>query len=222
VLGVRHALDPDHLVAVSTIVSQQGGLRRSALVGSFWGLGHSSSLLLAGGALLALKLSIPPAVTAALEAVVALMLMLLGGAAIRSALKGFRLHAHRHTHDGVEHVHVHAHHAGATHVHQHEHVGDFRLRSFLVGIVHGLAGSAGLALLVMSTAPSALAGLFYVGALCAGSFTGMLLLSSLMSLPLTLMASHYAILQLRLQLLAGAGSLVFGLWWCGHHAFGLL
>src|SRR6185436_12148876 len=211
VLGMRHALDADHVAAVSTIVSGQRGLRGSALVGGFWGLGHALALLVAGGALLAWRVQVTERAAALLESGVGLMLVLL---AIRRAARGLRLHAHRHTHDGREHVHIHAHGEGERHAedaHHHGHVLGVGARPLLVGMVHGLAGSAAPALLVMGAAPSFLAGLAYLAALAAGSALGMLLLSALMSLPLTLLASRYQLLQLRVQLLAGACSLAIGL-----------
>jgi len=214
VLGMRHALDADHVAAVSTIVSGQRGLRGSALVGGFWGLGHALALLLAGGALLAWRVQVTERAAALLESGVGLMLVLLGILAIRRAARGLRLHAHRHTHDGREHVHIHAHGEGERHAedaHHHGHALGVGARPLLVGMVHGLAGSAAPALLVMGAAPSFLAGLAYLAALAAGSALGMLLLSALMSLSLTLLASRYQLLQLRVQLLAGACSLAIGL-----------
>jgi len=222
VLGMRHALDPDHLAAVSTIVTEQRSLRRSSLVGSFWGAGHALALLLAGGLILAWKLSVPARVAAALEAGVAVMLVLLGLLAMRRSLRGLRLHAHRHSHDGSEHVHVHVHKQGERHVdHHHAHPLRFGVRPFAVGVMHGLAGSAGLALVVIGAAPSALAGLAYLLALALGSTAGMFVLSALMSLPLQLLASRYQLLHLRFQMLAGACSLALGLVLFGRHALGL-
>lgn len=218
VMGVRHALDPDHVVAVSAIVSEQGSLRRSSLVGTFWGLGHALSLLAAGGALLALKLSVPARAAIWLEGAVGAMLVLLGVSTLRAALHGWRLHAHRHAHDGREHVHLHAHRPGAEAAHHHAHPLGFGLRPFMVGVVHGLAGSAGAALLALGAAPSARAGLAYMGMLGLGSVAGMVGLSSLLSLPLALLSKRYTRLHLRFQLLAGACSLALGLWLFGHHA----
>src|SRR5262245_35655390 len=173
---MRHALDADHVAAVSTIVSAERGLRGSALVGGFWGLGHAAALLLAGGALLAWRLRVSERVAALLEAGVAVMLVLLGLLAIRRATRGLRLHAHRHTHDGREHVHIHAHREDEAHApsaHRHGHALGVGLRPLIVGMVHGLAGSAAPALLVMGAAPSWVAGLAYLAALAAGSALGM-------------------------------------------------
>ena len=220
-LGMRHALDADHVAAVSTIVSEQRGVRGSALVGGFWGLGHAASLLIAGGLLLAWRLQVPERLASLLEVGVALMLVLLGILAIRRAARGLRLHAHKHTHDGREHVHIHAHRADEAHApdapHRHGHALGVGLRPLLVGMVHGLAGSAAPALLVMGAAPSWLAGLAYLAALAAGSALGMVLLTTLMSLPLALLAARYQVLQLRVQLLAGACSLGVGLLLCYRH-----
>jgi ABC-type nickel/cobalt efflux system permease component RcnA len=229
VLGMRHALDADHVAAVSTIVSEQRGLRGSALVGGFWGLGHALALLLAGGALLAWRLRVTERVAALLEAGVAVMLVLLGILAIRRAARGLRLHAHKHTHDGREHVHIHAHHEADAHAkdahakdgHRHGHALGVGLRPLVVGMVHGLAGGAAPALLVMGAAPSFMAGLAYLAALAAGSALGMVLLSALLSLPLHLLAARYQLLQLRVQLLAGACSLAIGLLLFGRHVWAL-
>jgi high-affinity nickel permease len=224
VLGMRHALDADHVAAVSTIVSEQRGLRGSALVGGFWGLGHALALLVAGGALLAWRVQVTERVAALLESGVGVMLVLLGILAIRRAARGLRLHAHRHTHDGREHVHIHAHREGELHAqdaHHHGHALGVGARPLFVGMLHGFAGSAAPALLVMGAAPSWLAGLAYLAALAAGSALGMLLLSALMSLPLTLLASRYQLLQLRVQLLAGACSLAIGLLLFGRQVLAL-
>ena len=108
VLGLRHALDPDHLVAVSTLVSDRGGGRRTSLIGGFWGLGHAVTLLAGSAVVLALKLSVSDAVAGGLETIVAVMLVVLGVRSLRAAARGTRVHAHRHAHDGYDHVHLHA------------------------------------------------------------------------------------------------------------------
>src|SRR5215510_300727 len=100
ILGLRHALDPDHIVAVSTIVSETKSVRRSSLIGTFWGLGHTMSLLIAGVVVIALKVQISNRFALWLEFVVALMLVLLGVNAIRTSLPTWKAHVHRHTHDG--------------------------------------------------------------------------------------------------------------------------
>jgi len=211
VLGLRHALDPDHVMAVTTLASDRIGWRRSSAVGAFWGLGHALSLAVVGGAILALRLSVPREVGDALEAVVALMLVGLGAAAVRRALR-WRLHAHPHEHDGSVHVHFHAHRADAPEGHRHPHPLRGGLRPFLVGLVHGLAGSAGLALLALGAAPSFAAGFAYIVMLGLGSMAGMLILSGLMSLPLAYLEARYAAFHRGVQLVAGAASVAFGLY----------
>ena len=128
ILGLRHALDPDHVVAVSTIASEQRGLMRSSLIGGFWGVGHALSLMIACTAVLVLKLNIGGSTAAWLESGVAVMLILLGVRAIRLGIRDWTVHAHRHIHDGHEHVHLHEHHKHEAHSnHQHRHILGFGL-----------------------------------------------------------------------------------------------
>ncbi len=217
VLGLRHALDPDHVVAVSTIVTGEPDWRRSSLIGSFWGLGHAASLLTLGGVIVALRLRLTEATASRLEIIVAVMLVGLGLYAIRSARAGFRLHAHPHDHDGHQHVHLHAHQPHQRPVHQHTHVLKFGLRPFAIGLVHGVAGSGGLALLVMATAKSTAEGLLYMAALALGAFVGMGILSGLMTLPLSALRAKYETLHLRFQYLSGICSVAFGVWLFAEH-----
>ena len=220
VLGLRHALDPDHVVAVSTLVSKRAGLRRSSMVGTLWGLGHALSLGVVGGLIVMLKLRVPEAAATALESVVAAMLIGLGVAAMREALR-HRVHAHVHVHEGRDHVHFHAHRQGEPESHAHGHALAGGLKPFAVGLVHGLAGSAALSLLALATAPTLLAGLGYVAMLGAGSMLGMLALSVLMALPLALLEARYASLHRKLQFASGAASLLLGVWLLAQHALAL-
>jgi high-affinity nickel permease len=220
VLGLRHALDPDHVVAVSTIVSERAGLRRSSMVGTLWGLGHALSLGLVGGLIVVLKLRVPASVAIGLESLVAAMLVGLGLVALRDALRT-RVHAHPHAHGASDHVHFHAHRQGVPENHGHVHALAGGLKPFAVGLVHGLAGSAALSLLALATAPSLLAGLGYVAMLGAGSVLGMLVSSVLMALPLTLLEARYAALHRRVQLASGAASLLLGVWLLAQHALAL-
>ncbi len=217
VLGLRHALDPDHVVAVSTIVTAEPSWRRSSLIGSFWGLGHATSLLALGGIIVAFRINITELAASRLEIIVAVMLVGLGLYAIGSARAGFRLHAHPHKHDGQEHAHLHAHRAHERPVHQHVHPLRFGLRPYAIGLVHGVAGSGGLALLVMATAKTATAGLLYMMALALGSMVGMSILSALLTLPLSALRARYQTLHLRFQYLSGVGSVAFGLWLFSEH-----
>ena len=209
-LGVRHALDADHVAAVTAMVSRQHGLARSCLLGTFWGAGHTSALLVAGALVLGLKLTISPDVERGLEQAVAAVLVLLGGHVALTALAAFTIHGHAHVHaDGVAHHHRHVHVAGAP---EHDHPGLLRIggRPFLIGMVHGLAGSAGLMLLVLGAMPTVAGGLLYVLVFGVGSTAGMLLLSGLISVPFAMLAVRSVRAQAMLQVLAGLASLVLG------------
>lgn len=217
ILGLRHALDPDHVVAISTIVTDEPDWRRSSLIGSFWGLGHAASLLTLSGLILVLRINVTEIAASRLEIVVAIMLVGLGLLAIRAARAGFRLHAHPHKHDGLEHAHLHAHQPHQAPAHQHRHGLRFGLRPFAVGLVHGVAGSGGLALLVLATAKSTAEGLLYMAALAFGAFVGMGILSGLMTLPLTALRSRYQTVHLGFQYLSGICSVAFGAWLFAEH-----
>ena len=211
VLGLRHALDPDHLVAVSTIVSEHKSLLRSSLVGTFWGLGHSASLLAVGLLIILLRVSIPDHILPWMEAPVAVMLILLGISTIRRALRerGVEIHTHVHEHGDQPHTHVHMH-VGEEHDHMHR---MFKLgrRPFAVGLVHGFAGSAALTLLVLTRIPSVALGLVYMVVFGIGSIGGMLLMSAMISVPFVLTARRFAAVNGGIRLCAGLFSILFGL-----------
>jgi ABC-type nickel/cobalt efflux system permease component RcnA len=211
VFGLKHALDADHLAAVSTIVSERKSLLSSSLVGGLWGIGHTVSLLAVGVAVILLHIKISERMALALEFCVALMLIGLGANAIYKLARGGRLHLHAHRHGGHTHLHPHIH-SGAPETDPRTHHG-FRLgaRPFVVGLVHGLAGSAALMLLVLSTISSPLVGLAYIAIFGLGSIGGMILMSALVSLPIHLTASRFRQANLAVRALAGLFSLGFGL-----------
>ena len=220
ILGLRHALDPDHIAAVSTIVSESRSVRRSSLIGTFWGLGHTMSLFIAGVLVIALKVQISDRVALWMEFAVALMLILLGLKAMLKPLRGWRIHVHQHVHDGGSHSHVHLHRPSEEHAHKHRHLIRSGARPFLVGMVHGMAGSAALMILVLATIPSALAGLIYIAVFGLGSVGGMLIMSSLISLPFIFTRQRFKVLSEGLQVAVGLFSLGFGLflsWQYGFH-----
>ena len=220
ILGLRHALDPDHIAAVSTIVSESRSVRRSSLIGTCWGLGHTMSLLVAGVLVIALKIQISDRLALWMEFAVALMLILLGLKAVLKPLRGWRIHVHQHAHGGSSHSHVHLHRPSEEHAHQHRHLIRSGARPFLVGLVHGMAGSAALMILVLATIPTALAGLIYIAVFGLGSVGGMLIMSSLISLPFILTRQRFNVLSQGLQVAVGLFSLGFGLflsWQYGFH-----
>jgi hypothetical protein len=205
-LGLKHALDADHLVAVSTIVGRSRSLLASWRVGAWWGVGHSAAVLVASVVVIGLRRSIPPGVVPALEAMVGAMLVILGADLLRRLRKG-ELKVHAHEHDGHSHLHAHV---GEARAAAHHHAGR---RPFLVGVVHGLAGSATLTLFVVSTIPSPAAALTYVAVFGVGTVVGMTVMSTLVGLPLALAARTASGVARRVHLLAAFASIGFGCWY---------
>ncbi len=192
VLGIQHAFDADHVVAVSNIVSEHKNLIKSSILGAMWGFGHTFTLLLAGLLLMVLKLSIPKKAALSMELLVGVMLIILGALTLINAAKS-RLHAHPHAHDGKKHEHLHE---KDSHRHQQK-------RSFLVGMVHGLAGSAALMLLVLGTVKSAAEGLLYIAIFGIGSVLGMMLITTLIGLPFVITAAKFTTLNALVRVMAG-------------------
>jgi ABC-type nickel/cobalt efflux system permease component RcnA len=211
-LGIRHALDADHLVAVSTIVSEHKSLLRSSIIGTFWGLGHTASLLGVGLFVVLLRITVSESVAPYMEIPVAMMLIALGANAVWQAWRerGISLHAHQHAHEGQdEHKHLHLH-THKEHDHRH-HVLRLGRKPFLVGLVHGFAGSAVLMLAVLTTMPTVALGLIYIAVFGLGSVGGMLLMSALISLPFIATAQKFSSINTTIRLLAGLFSVAFGL-----------
>jgi len=219
VFGLKHATEVDHVVAVSTIVSQHKNVFRSALVGALWGIGHTASLLIIGVVVLTLRVAIPEKVSSWLEFGVALMIIALGlSALLRTLHKSSKVHVHQHNHDGLSHVHVHFHenetrHKPTTqsaHSHALTHLG---WRPFLIGTMHGLAGSGALTLLVLTQISSTWVGLLYLVIFGVGSIVGMLLMSGLIGLPFALTSKNLNYVHQRLQTVAAVLSICFGCWY---------
>ena len=215
--GLKHATEVDHVVAVSTIVTQQQNVLRSALVGALWGAGHTASLLLVGIAVLALRIAIPESVSNWFELGVALMIIGLGTAALwRSLRRRGDLHAHEHSHDGVSHVHVHFHESETRHSARQKHshtVSVIGVKPVLIGMMHGLAGSGALTLLVLTQINSSWLGLLYLAVFGFGSVVGMILMSGLIGLPFALTARNLTSVHYRMQMAAAVVSIAFGLWY---------
>lgn len=237
-LGIRHAFDADHLVAVTTIVSEYRNPLRAVWIGVSWGLGHTTTLFLAGGILLLLNVHIPQRLALFFEFLVGIMLILLGIQTLLSFRRQkVHIHAHRHSDDEPElhqHFHIHEETPGHTHAHSRweslrkilvagmvpgEHGVDrnrgalapfFRLKSYVVGTVHGLAGSAALMLLVLANVESARIGFTYLLVFGLGTIVSMGVISIFISLPFSI-SGRMPRLNRVVQTAAGTFSIVFGM-----------
>ena len=226
ILGLRHALDADHLLAVSTLVSEKKTVMGSSVVGAFWGIGHTLSLLTVGLIVLALELTIPERVATGVELCVGFMLVIMGINVLRKLGRGGTLHIHPHQHGSLVHSHPHIH--ELRHFESNERSGHHALplesfshgiwslihtgkASMVVGILHGFAGSAGLMLLVAATIPSFWVGVFYVLAFGIGSIGGMILMSTLLSIPFVLTAPRFQQIRFAVRMFSGIASVGFGL-----------
>lgn len=190
-LGLKHALEGDHLAAVASMATKQRNFRSMVKVGLVWSLGHALTLLVAGGTLLVLDTVVSARLATLLEFLVGMMLVLLGADVLRRLVRE-RIHFHVHGHKGaVRHFHAHSH-AGETGTdnHEHSHGKGFPLRALLVGCMHGMAGSAALMLLVVSTAQDLASGVTTLVLFGVGSILGMGVLSVAIALPLRYSARH--------------------------------
>ncbi len=208
VLGLRHALDTDHLAAVSTVLAQRPSFRASGMIGFSWGLGHTAILLLVGAVVLVFRVPVPEPIALAAEFGVGAMLVFLG------CMLGLRLvrerwHVHRHEHDGTQHLHLHSH--ALADDHGHGHWWHDSVRPFCIGMAHGLAGSAALLLIVLSSARSVSEGLIYIAVFGAGSILGMMAVGLAVSLPVLWSLNLGRPVFLAVQGLASLGSVAVGL-----------
>src|SRR5687768_5457927 len=224
IFGIKHATEVDHVVAVSTIVSEHRSIWRSAIVGGLWGAGHTAALLVVCLGLLVFRWPLPSLVATGLEFGVALMIIGLGVlTVVRTLRKRADVHIHRHTHDGESHVHIHFHEKGTEHGSParaalvpaaHKLDGSrLGLKPLLVGATHGLAGSAGLTLLVLTHNNAGGLGMLYLGVFGLGSTLGMLLMSSLIGLPFVFSGNRFCKINHGLQAVAGCLSIAFGTWY---------
>lgn len=200
-LGMRHATDPDHVVAVTTIVSQQRSAKRAALIGILWGLGHTFTIFFVGSAIILFNVVIPARLGLAMEFSVSLMLILLGGwnlAGFMNALPGRK----------------------TTHAHDHPHLGaaDLRSRSLpqlvrplVIGIVHGLAGSAAIALLILATIRNPTWAIAYLLVFGVGTIAGMMVITMSIASAFHFVGSRFQVFGRRLALVSGVISVGFGL-----------
>ncbi|MEE8418751.1 MAG: sulfite exporter TauE/SafE family protein [Dehalococcoidales bacterium] len=216
-LGLRHALDADHLVTVTTVISRRGSFLEAVKVGLVWGMGHTFTLFAAGIAVLVFKLTIPDRLALSMEMVVGGLMVFLGIPLLRKLLMR-RAHFHLHEHGEKTHLHSHSH--DETEEHDHRHI----RRPLLIGMAHGLAGSGALIPLVMGTMSSVNQGLLFLLLFGVGSMLGMLIFSGLISFPFRLAGRVSGRVSLWMQGIAGATSISFGLYiiWQAVFAEGLL
>lgn len=207
-LGLRHALDSDHVAAVSTVLAERPSFKASSLIGFSWGLGHTLILLFVGLIVLWFRLPVPDLLAQSAEGAVGVMLVVLGGL-LGLKLWNERWHVHQHDHDGAKHVHLHSHAVLADH--GHPHWWRESVRPLCIGMAHGLAGSAALLLLVVSTAQSITEGLLYIALFGCGSIVGMMVIGLVLSLPLVWSLRLGRPLFLAMQGLASFGSIGLGL-----------
>jgi len=242
-LGMRHATDPDHVVAVSTIVSRERSIPRAGWIGILWGVGHTFTILIVGAAIILFGFAIPARLGLALEFSVALMLILLGILNLTGALRwiSHKLspthpapdssqaasqtsgHSHIHFHGAQLHAHPHSHATGADH-HASEvdpphwlqapfvQLGWFHsLRPLLIGIVHGLAGSAAVALLVLGTIRQPRWAIFYLLIFGLGTIVGMMLMTLAFAVPFTAAGNRFSWVNRSMVTATGLLSVAFGL-----------
>jgi ABC-type nickel/cobalt efflux system permease component RcnA len=238
-LGMRHATDADHVIAVTTIVSRQRNVRGAALTGIFWGIGHTLTLVTVGGAIILFGIVIPERLGLSFEFCVALMLILLGVLNLRGIQRGIQqaaslvtldaepsshADAHAHPHQHGDYVHEHSHgHAPGKHGHAENTVPPARLdklfgrlglyqtvRPIVIGVVHGLAGSAAVALLALPIIRDPVWALAYLLIFGVGTIAGMMLITAAIAVPMTYTANRFQLLNRYLGATAGMLSVAFG------------
>jgi hypothetical protein len=233
-LGMRHATDADHVIAVATIVSRERTIRNAALIGAIWGIGHTLTLLLIGGTIVLFGLVVPTRLGLSLEFSVALMLILLGilnfksfsrtlSRAVKEERQDMRGVYHSHSCGGFIHGALHGHELEADDHGAGErlssginfksgYLNSFQaLRPFIVGIVHGLAGSAAVALLVLPLIQNPFWAIAYLLIFGVGTISGMMLITAAIALPFSYTARRSAAFQSRLGFAASFLSVGFGL-----------
>lgn len=213
-LGMRHAVEADHVAAVASLATRTSSLKDAVRLGATWGLGHTLTLFLFGSIVIFSDSVIPDTMAMSLEFVVGIMLVLLGIDVVRRMRKE-RIHFHLHKHDdGVKHFHAHSHQGEGVHkksAHEHSHKKGFHLRSLLVGMMHGMAGSAALIVLTLQTVESPAMGLIYMAIFGFGSIFGMAVLASIIMVPLRHSAKNMTRFYHGFQASIGVATMTLGM-----------
>ncbi|HEY2386989.1 MAG TPA: urease accessory protein [Candidatus Binatia bacterium] len=214
-LGVKHALEADHVAAVASLATRSASWRDHVALAGLWGAGHALTLVVVGSVVVALGATLPPSLAAGFDGAVGVMLIVLGVDVLRR-LRAGRVHLHVHRHrGGPRHLHVHGHapdeHHDVAH-HEHVHGRGVTWRALLVGTMHGLAGSAALVLVAVAETRSIPAAVAYLVLFGAGSILGMVALSLAISVPLRLSMRHLGALRFGLQGVLGSATIALGCW----------
>lgn len=213
-LGLRHALEADHLAAVATLATRSKSLAHTVKLGAVWGLGHTIALSVFGSMILMMDTIVPDQFARALEAAVGLMLVILGIDVLRRLYRE-RIHFHIHRHpSGQVHFHAHSHSRETTHnpdQHNHPHPDSFLLRALFVGLMHGMAGSSALILLTLQTVESLTQGFVYIALFGIGSIIGMAMLSLVIAIPLRRSSTGLTWLHKAIHCTLGFATVALGL-----------
>ncbi|PVW14642.1 HoxN/HupN/NixA family nickel/cobalt transporter [Marixanthomonas spongiae] len=238
-LGMRHATDPDHVIAVSTILDKEPSLKKASKIGIFWGIGHSFTILVFGGVVILFSIVIPEKLSMGLEMGVAFMLIILGLWNLRGFQKWMNInfgskanksndgyvHSHPHSHGDYIHTHPHGHNP-ENHGHKAKDVPTSKLdkkfghnkiyhnlRPVIIGVIHGFAGTAALTLMIIPLIKSAWMALIYLVIFGLGTIVGMMLITGAIALPFVYGKGKLAIFNTsNLRILAGTASLLFGMY----------
>lgn len=215
-IGMRHALEADHVAAVASLASGSKNIRETVFHGAVWGLGHTIALMVFGSVVIMMNSTVPETLAHWLEFTVGIMLALLGADVIRRMIRD-RVHFHFHKHKANDHSHLHAHsHRGegehATSVHEHTHNKGLTARVLAVGIMHGMAGSAALVLLVAGTITSTTTAILYIVLFGFGSIVGMAALSAVIAVPLRYSAASMTWAYNSMQVIVGIGTMSLGVY----------
>ncbi len=225
-IGMQHALEADHVAAVASLVERESRIGRITRYGAFWGMGHTLTLLVVAGGAVVLGIGIGELFASSVELAVGVMLVLLGGRLLWR-MRRERIHFHLHHHgDGRWHLHAHSHAGEAAshdpHAHHHRHPEGPPWKALLVGLLHGLAGSAPLVVLLATSLGSPLLALLYIAIFGAGSIVGMATLSMVLAVPLVWSARSLTRFNTWLRVGIGLAAMAIGLDIAGSSAAALL
>ncbi|WP_288904178.1 hypothetical protein [uncultured Sneathiella sp.] len=222
-IGMRHALEADHVAAVASLASGSKSIRETIFHGAVWGLGHTLALMAIGSLVIVMNSSVPEGLAHWLEFTVGVMLVVLGADVIHRVVRDrVHFHFHRHSSQGRAHLHAHSHRGEGKHAksaHEHTHNKSLTARVLAVGLMHGMAGSAALVVLVAGTITTTMTAILYMALFGFGSIVGMAALSAVIAVPLRYSAASMTWAYNGVQAVVGIGTLSLGLYTM--YSFGL-